>query len=80
MRYFASSMSKSTFLVMYSSVSNNRTSSIKRTGKIDFIWLAKKDNLMLLLMENDQTFGINLNALHVNGMTRFDLPRRTYGY
>ena len=37
---------------------------------------------MLLLMVNDQfkTFGINLNALHVNGMTRFDLPRRTYGY
>ena len=34
---------------------------------------------MLLLMENDQfkTFGINLNALHVNGMTPFDLAVHT---
>ena len=28
---------------------------------------------MLLLMENDQTFDINLNDLHLNGMTPFDL-------
>ena len=30
-------------------VSNNRTASIiKHNEKLDFIWLAKKDNLMLL--------------------------------
>ena len=39
-------------------------------GKLDFIWLAKKDNLMLLKFK---TFSINLNAQHVNGMTPFDL-------
>ena len=34
----------------YFRVSNNRTASIKRThkGKLPFIWLAKKDNLILL--------------------------------
>ena len=39
-------------------------------GKLDFKWLAKKDNLMLLKFK---TFSINLNAQHVNGMTPFDL-------
>ena len=34
--------------------------------KTPFIWLTKKDNLML-------SFSINLNAQHVNGMTHFDL-------
>ena len=34
------------------------------------------------LMVNDQfkTFGINLNAQHVNGMTPFDFTVRMYGY
>ena len=34
------------------------------------------------LMVNDQfnTFSINLNALHVNGMTPFDLAVHMYGY
>ena len=45
-------------------------------GKLDFIWLAKKDNLMLLnqwyLNEQFKPFSINLNAQHVNGMTPFD--------
>ena len=40
-------------------------------GKLDFIWLAKKDNLMLL--DQFKTFSINLNAQHVNGMTPFDV-------
>ena len=40
-------------------------------GKLDFIWLAKKDNLMLL--DQCKTFSINLNAQHVNGMTPFDV-------
>ena len=38
---------------------------------LDFIWLAKKDNLMLL--NQFKTFSINLNAQDVNGMTPFDL-------
>ena len=40
------------------------------------MWLAKKDNLMLL--NQFQTFGINLNAQHVNGMTPFDLALLMY--
>ena len=34
------------------------------------------------LMVNDQfkTFGINLNAQHVNGMTPFDLAVHMYSY
>ena len=44
-------------------------------GKLDFIWLAKKDNLMLL--NQFKTFSINLNAQHVNGMTPFDLALST---
>ena len=34
------------------------------------------------LMVNDQfkTFGINLNAQHVNGMTPFDLAVHMYGH
>ena len=41
-------------------------------GKLHFIWLAKKDNLML---SNDQfkAISINVNAQHVNGMTPFDV-------
>ena len=35
------------------------------------MWLAKKDNLMLL--DQFKTFSINLNAQHVNGMTPFDV-------
>ena len=42
-----------------------------RKGKLDFIWLAKKDNLMLL--DQCKTFSINLNAQHVNGITPFGL-------
>ena len=64
-----------------SKVSYNRTASIKRNNeRLEFIMLAKKDNLMMLmLMANDQfkTFSINLNAQHVNGMTLF-LFSRTY--
>ena len=41
-------------------------------GKLDFIRLAKKDNLMLLNFKF-KTFSINLNAQQVNGMTPFDL-------
>ena len=40
-------------------------------GTPDFIRLAKKDNLTLL--NQFKTFGIILNAHHVNGMTPFDL-------
>ena len=47
-------------------------------GKLDFIWLAKKDNLMLL--NQFKTFSINLNAQHVNGMTPFDLAVHMYVY
>ena len=58
-----------------SKVSYNRTASIKRNNeRLEFIMLAKNDNLMMLmLMANDQfkTFSINLNAQHVNGMTLF---------
>ena len=36
--------------------------------QLNFIWLAKKDNLML-----SRLISINLNAQHVNGMTPFDL-------
>ena len=32
----------------YSRVSNNRAAAIKLKGTLNFIWLAKKDNLMLL--------------------------------
>ena len=39
--------------------------------KLSFIWLAQKDNLILLNCLN--AIGINLNAKHVNGMTHFDL-------
>ena len=67
-----------------SKVSYNRTASIKRNDeKLEFIMLAKTDNLMLLmLMANDQfkTFSINLNADHVNGMTLFYLAVHMYGY
>ena len=37
--------------------------------KLRFLWLAKKDNLMLLNL----AFSINLNAAHVTGMTHFNL-------
>ena len=42
------------------------------------MWLAKKDNLMLL--NQCETFSINLNAQHVNGITHFDgkLVKRLY--
>ena len=36
-------------------------------GKLPLIWLAKKDNLMLLNQLNP--LSINTNAKHVNGMT-----------
>ena len=36
-------------------------------GKLPLIWLAKKDNLMLLNQLN--ALSINTNAKHVNGMT-----------
>ena len=39
-------------------------------GKLHFMWLAKKDNLI--------TFSIKLNAQHVNGMTPFDLAEHKY--
>ena len=48
--------------------SNNRTVSNKiDNGKLPLIWLAKKDNLMLLNQLNP--LSINTNAKHVNGMT-----------
>ena len=43
--------------------------------KLDFMWLAKKDNLMLL--NQFKAFSINLNAQHVSGMTPFDLALNT---
>ena len=52
-------------------------------GKLDFIWLAKEGQFdVVKLMVNDQfkTFGINLNAQHVNGMTPFDLAVHMYSY
>ena len=46
----------------------NRTASINvHNEKVPFIWLAKKDNLMLLNLK--KTSSINFNAQHVNGMT-----------
>ena len=48
-------------------------------GKLDFIWLAKKDNLMPL-DQQFKAFSINLNTQHVNGMTPFDLAVHMYGY
>ena len=42
-----------------------------QNGKLRFIWLAKKDNLMLLYRAKD--FSINMTAQHVNGMTHFDI-------
>ena len=67
-----------------SRVSNNRTSSIKRTGwKTRFHMACKEGQFdVVALMVNDQfkTFSINLNAQHVNGMTPFDLAVHMYGY
>ena len=61
----------------YSRVSNNRTASIKRTlWKTRFQMACKKGQFDVVeLMANNQfkAFSINLNAQHVNGMTRFDL-------
>ena len=45
----------------YSTISNNRTY---------YIWLSKKDNLMLL--NQCETLSINLNTQHVNEITHFD--------
>ena len=39
-------------------------------GKLRFIWLKKKDKLILLKCK---VFSMNLNAQHVNGLTPFDL-------
>ena len=52
-------------LDFYSRVSNNRT-----IWKTSFLWLAKKDNLML--NNPFKGYGINLNASHLNGMTPFE--------
>ena len=49
-------------------------------GKLDFIWLAKKDNLMLLNWWPVQDFSFNLNTRNVIGMTPFDLAVHMYGY
>ena len=40
--------------------------------KLCFIWLAKKENLMLLNNRENKfkTFHIKLNVRHVNGMTQ----------
>ena len=43
-----------------------------------YIWLGKKDNLMLLV--NEQFKSINLNAQHVTGMTPFDSAVHMYDY
>ena len=42
----------------------------------------KKGQFHVELMVNDpfKTFGINLNAQHLNGMTPFDLAVLMYGY
>ena len=61
---------KRSFLV-YLRASNNLTAS---NGKLPFIWLAKKDKLILLMVNNHfKSFSINLNAQHENGRTHFDL-------
>ena len=50
---------------LYSTISNNRT-----IWKTPFLWLAKKDNLML--NNPFKGYGIHLNASHLNGMTPFE--------
>ena len=52
-------------LHFYSRVSNNRT-----IWKTPFLWLAKKDNLML--NNPFKGYGISLNASPLNGMTPFE--------
>ena len=68
---------------MYSRVSNNRIASIKLNGNFDFLWLAKEGQFDVVeLRVNDQfkTFGNNLNAQHVNGMTPYDFAVHMYDY
>ena len=43
-----------------------------KEGQFDVVELMASDQL--------KTFGINLNAQHVNGMTPFDLAVNMYGY
>ena len=38
------------------------------------------DVVQLMVNDRSKTFGINLNAHHVNGMTPFDLAVLMYGY
>ena len=38
------------------------------------------DVVELMVNDRAKTFGINLNAQHVNGMTPFDLAVLMYGY
>ena len=67
-------------MLTISRVSNNRTAHLcifKRTKWKTRFYMACKEGQfdVVKLMLNDQfkTFGINLNAQHVNGMTPFDL-------
>ena len=63
-----------------STVSNHRTASEWKTR---FHMPCKEGQFDVVeLMVNDQfkTFGINLNAQHVNGMTPFDLAVHMYSY
>ena len=61
-----------------------RKASIKRTWCKPLFHVACKEGQfdVVELMVNDQfkTFGLNLNAQHVNGMTPFDLAVHMYGY
>ena len=43
-----------------------------------YVWLGKKDYLMLLV--NEQFKSIKLNAQHVTGMTPFDSAVHMYDY
>ena len=62
--------------VEYSRVSNNRTASFKRTyWKTRFHMACKEGQFDVDKLF--QTFSIDLNALHVNGMTPFDLALST---
>ena len=57
---------------MYSTVSNKRTASTKRTKWKTRFHMACKEG-QFDVVEQFNTFSINLNAQHVNGMTPFDL-------
>ena len=57
-------------------VSNNRTTSVKRTKCKTMFNIAgiegQLDVVEPIMNSKSKVFGINLNAQHVNGMTHFD--------